>query len=105
GGAGFIGSHLVDALVDKKPARIVALDNFFLGNRENLAAAVARFPKLEIVDLDATDLKKLTQLFESKPVDVVFDLATIPLPASLEKPYWSSKVIYDLAMNLCELCR
>jgi len=38
-------------------------------------------------------------------VIVVFVLATIPLPSSLEKPHWSSKVIYDLALNLCELCR
>lgn len=105
GGAGFIGSHLVDAIAEKKPSRLVALDNFFLGNRDNLKDAVARFPKLEIVDLDATDLAALKRFFETTPVDVVFDLATIPLPASLEKPHWSSKVICDLALNLCELCR
>jgi UDP-glucose 4-epimerase len=105
GGAGFIGSHLIDALIGKQPARLVALDNFFLGNRENLEDARAQFPGLEIVELDATDLPALTAFFEAKPVDVVFDLATIPLPASLEKPHWSSKVICDLALNLCELAR
>lgn len=105
GGAGFIGSHLVDAMIDKHPSRLVALDNFFLGDLENLKEASARFPQLEIVDLDATDRTALQHFFESKSVDVVFDLATIPLPASLEKPHWSFKVICDLTLNLCELCR
>lgn len=105
GGAGFIGSHLIDALIDKKPSRLVVLDNFFLGNRSNLAEATSRFPSLEVIDLDATHLKGLRSFFKSKTVDVVFDLATIPLPASLEKPHWSSKIIFDLALNICELCR
>lgn len=105
GGAGFIGSHLVDAVLEKKPSRLVVIDNFFLGNRGNLKTAEASFPGLEIVNLDATDLEAFRRFFASKPVDVVFDLATIPLPASLEKPHWSSKVIYDLALNLCELSR
>ncbi len=105
GGAGFIGSHLLDAVAAKKPSRLVALDNFFLGNRENLNDVRSHFPNLEIVDLDATDLPALRRFFKAGPVNVVFDLATIPLPSSLEKPHWSSKVIYDLALNLCELCR
>jgi UDP-glucose 4-epimerase len=105
GGAGFIGSHLIDAIALKKPSRLVVIDNFFLGNRDNLKEAQQRFPSLEVVDLDATDLEKMRRFFEVKLVDVVFDLATIPLPASLEKPHWSSKVICDLALNLCELCR
>jgi UDP-glucose 4-epimerase len=105
GGAGFIGSHLVDAIISKKPRRLAVIDNFFLGNRDNLDDACARFPDLQIVELDATDFPKLTAFFEATQTDVVFDLATIPLPASLEMPHWSSKVIYDLALNLCELCR
>jgi UDP-glucose 4-epimerase len=105
GGAGFIGSHLVDAIIEKRPSRLVALDNFFLGNRANLSDAQKSFPSLEILELDATDLSALRKFFADGPVDVVFDLATIPLPASLEKPHWSSKVIFDLALNLCELCR
>lgn len=105
GGAGFIGSHLVDALVQRRPSHLVALDNFFLGNRDNLAEAAKAFPKLEIVEMDAANLSDLERFFRERRVDVVFDLATIPLPASLEKPHWASKVICDLALNLCELCR
>ncbi|MBV8244934.1 MAG: NAD-dependent epimerase/dehydratase family protein [Candidatus Eremiobacteraeota bacterium] len=105
GGAGFIGSHLVDAIVARKPARIAAIDNFFLGNRDNLSEALAKFPALEVVDMDATDLSDLRAFLQARDVDVVFDLATIPLPASLERPLWSSKVICDLALVVCDLCR
>jgi UDP-glucose 4-epimerase len=105
GGAGFIGSHLVDALVAKNPAQILVLDNFFLGNRDNLLAFSATKAPVEIVELDCTDLEKLRALLKKTSPDVVFDLATIPLPASLEKPLWSSKVIVDLTLNLCELAR
>ena len=41
GGAGFIGSYLVDALLAARAARVVVIDNFFLGKDENLAAAAA----------------------------------------------------------------
>ncbi|MFZ4694312.1 MAG: dTDP-glucose 4,6-dehydratase [Verrucomicrobiia bacterium] len=105
GGAGFIGSHLVDALAAQKPSRLVAVDNFFLGNRDNLVEAKARFPALEVVEQDATDLDALRRLFGGKGIDVVFDLATIPLPASLERPLWAADVICKLALNVCELCR
>ncbi len=105
GGAGFIGSHLADAILEKKPSKLTVIDNFFLGNRDNLNDALARSSVLEVIDLDATHLEKLRLFFKQKPVDMVFDLATIPLPASLEKPHGSSKVICDLTLNLCELCR
>jgi len=105
GGAGFVGSHLVDVIIDKQPARLVALDNFFLGNRDNLKDALARFPSLEIVEIDAANGAVLRRFFETNPVDAVFDLATIPLPASLEKPEWSCRMIYNLTLNLCDLCR
>jgi UDP-glucose 4-epimerase len=105
GGAGFIGSHLIDTLVEKRPSRLTVVDNFFLGNRDNLKEAKRKFRGLKIMDLDATDMPKLRKLLKSRSADVVFDLATIPLPASLERPHWASKVICDLALNLCELCR
>ncbi len=50
GGAGFIGSHLVEAIIARRPFRLAALDDFFLGNRDNLRAAAALFPGLEIVE-------------------------------------------------------
>lgn len=36
GGAGFIGSHLCDALLSRGAAKVVCVDNFFLGKMENI---------------------------------------------------------------------
>ena len=51
GGAGFIGSHLVDALGKEGPNKIIAVDNYFLGSNENLTDAVERYgDRIEIVN-------------------------------------------------------
>lgn len=39
GGAGFIGSHLVDKLITEKVNKIIVVDNFFLGKLSNLKEA------------------------------------------------------------------
>ena len=44
GGAGFIGSHIIDLLIDEGCAEIVAIDNMVRGRPENLADALARGP-------------------------------------------------------------
>ncbi len=48
GGAGFIGSNLVDDIVAENPGSVVVVDNFFLGKEENLKLAKKIFPKLKI---------------------------------------------------------
>ncbi len=105
GGAGFIGSHLVDRIIEEKPRRIVVLDNFFLGTRENLQPAANRFPGLVIEDCDVTDYQKTKKILTENEADVVFDLAVIPLPVSLEKPEWTFQHNVDMTVNLCRLGR
>ena len=46
GGAGFIGSHLVDRLIDEGTEKVVAVDSFFLGKERNLSDAFERDPGL-----------------------------------------------------------
>ena len=46
GGAGFIGSHLVDMLVEESPKSIIVASNFYLGSQTNLVKAKMNFPKL-----------------------------------------------------------
>ena len=57
GGAGFIGSHLVDAIIEQGPKRLIVVDNLFLGNEDNLASAQERYPQLVFLKQNATDLK------------------------------------------------
>lgn len=105
GGAGFIGSHLVDRIVDEEPGRLTVVDNLFLGREENLAAARRRFDAVRFVDQDATDLEALDAILREVDADVVFNLAVVPLPASLERPHWSVMQNVALATVPCELLR
>jgi len=76
GGAGFIGSHLVDALLAAPATKEVRLlDNFSSGRREHLTQH-AKDPRLKIFKLDLLDLKKTLPHFAG--VDRVFHLAANP---------------------------
>jgi UDP-glucose 4-epimerase len=84
GGAGFIGSHLVDQLI-KKGYKTVVIDDLSAGKKENLN------PKADFYQLDICDFEKIKPLF--KGVDYVFHLAAIPrVPVSIEDPVGTSKI-------------
>lgn len=105
GGAGFIGSHLVDRLIDEKPANLVVADNFFLGKEDNLNEAKQKYPRLKIYRQDAADFKTMKSLVKRQGIQVVFNLAVIPLPASIEKPRWVYEQNNDITLCFCELAR
>lgn len=105
GGAGFIGSHLVDRILDEEPGRLTVIDNLFLGSEANLAAAQQRAPGVRFVEQDATDLDAMDAILRTAKAEVVFNLAVVPLPASLERPRWSAMENVALATVACELGR
>jgi UDP-glucose 4-epimerase len=106
GGAGFIGSHLVDLLLQEGVGDLTVVDNFFLGRDDNLTQARRVRPDLRVLRLDASDDRALEDGFNSiPPVDVVFDLAVIPLPNSLEQPKWCFDTNVRITSSLCELLR
>jgi UDPglucose 6-dehydrogenase len=71
GAAGFLGSHLVDALIAEGYS-VLGVDNFLTGRRNNLEQ-LAREPRFELLEHD------ITQKFDPGPVDLVFNMAS---PAS-----------------------
>jgi len=73
GGAGFIGSHLIDRLIMRGP--VTAYDNMSVGKREFLATHLAS-GQVTLVEADALDLDKLTAAMRGH--DVVFHLAANP---------------------------
>jgi UDP-glucose 4-epimerase len=105
GGAGFIGSHLVDRIIKENPSQIIVVDNFFLGSQSNIKSATQLFPDLEVVRLDASNLAAMQDVVKRFKTDVVFDLATVPLPASLEYPNWTTSTIVGVASTFCEIAR
>ena len=87
GGAGFIGSHLVDALLSRG-TRVRVLDNFTAGSRLNLAHCEG---SIEIVEGDIRDLDTCRQVCQG--VDLVFHQAALgSVPRSLEDPATSIEV-------------
>jgi UDP-glucose 4-epimerase len=105
GGAGFIGSHLVDRLIRDDPSSLVVVDNFFLGQAENLGTALAARPDLEVIRLDASDLAAMQDIVTSHAIDTVFDLAVVPLPTSLVYPSWTVATNIGIATTFCEIAR
>jgi len=105
GGAGFIGSHLVDRLVEEKPKRLVVQDNFFLGKERNLKEAKENFPSLRVYRASLTNYKKTKQIISENDIDVIFNCAVIPLPTSLVKPEWAFNENVEMTSNLCRLAR
>lgn len=104
GGAGFIGSHLVDGLVEAGAARVLVVDDLSLGRRENLEAAVASgVAELAVADCAADGA--LAAAVGDGRYDVCFNLAVIPLPHSLVDP--RANVDRNVAMSsaVCELGR
>ena len=107
GGAGFIGSWIVDRIALIDPNKIVVVDNFFLGKKENIAQAKNHVGnKLRVHKIDAVDRRALREAFEREgPIDVVFNLAVKPLFVSFVDPASAFLTSVDIAMNLLEFQR
>ena len=105
GGAGFIGSHLVDRLVGEKPSNLVVVDNFFLGKDSNLTDARAAYPGLKVLRQDAKDYQAMKQIMADERIQIVFNLAVIPLLVSLTDPRWGYEENMDIVLCLLELIR
>jgi UDP-glucose 4-epimerase len=105
GGAGFIGSHLVDELIARGVGRLVVVDTLWLGRKENLADAWARRDDLELSKENAEDFFALRAVIDRERFDVVFNLATRPLNYSFVHPRGAYMTSVDIAANLAELLR
>lgn len=81
GGAGFIGSHVVDALVDSG-AEVVVVDNFSTGKKENIEHVLNKIKLFEGTIVDTEFLKKIFN-----GADAVIHLAALPsVPKSIKFP-------------------
>lgn len=103
GGAGFIGSHLVDRLIAAGARRVHVVDDLSLGTAANLDRALGG-ERVTFSQADCADLPRLIDL-AGEPFDYCFHLAVIPLPHSLIEP--ARNVERNIAMTtaVCELGR
>ncbi|GAA2849300.1 NAD-dependent epimerase [Actinoplanes cyaneus] len=99
GGAGTIGSHVVDELVRGGAAEIVVLDNFVRGRRENLTWARENGP-VTLVEGDIRDVDLVRSVTAGK--DLVFHLAAIRITQCAEEPRLANEVLVDGTFNVIE---
>ena len=99
GGAGTIGSTLVDQLVEAGTAEIVVLDNLVRGRRENLAWALEHGP-VELVEGDINDRGLVADLTAGK--DLVFHLAALRITQCAEQPRLALESLVDGTFTVIE---
>ncbi|HLH65524.1 MAG TPA: GDP-mannose 4,6-dehydratase [Solirubrobacteraceae bacterium] len=103
GGAGFIGSNLVDALLARGD-RVTVIDNLSSGRRENLQDALARGAELH--ELDVRDFQALARAIDRAAPEVVFHLAAqIDVRHSLLAPAADAAVNVLGTINVLEASR
>lgn len=92
GGTGFIGSHLVDKLIELGH-QVLIIDNLSTGKRENINS------KAKFLELDLGDFEKIRPVF--KDVDFVFHVAAVPrIPLSIKKPLESNRANVTGTLNV-----
>jgi UDP-glucose 4-epimerase len=99
GGAGTIGSTIVDQLVAAGAAEIRVLDNFVRGRKENLAEALTS-GRVEIIEGDIRDVDTVRDA--TTGADVVFHQAAIRITQCAEEPRLALEVLADGTFNVLE---
>jgi UDP-glucose 4-epimerase len=103
GGAGFIGSNLVDALLDRGD-EVTVVDDLSTGRRANLDSALARGARLAEVDI--REGERVASAFSAERPDIVFHLAAqIDVRKSIEDPAWDASINIGGTINVLEAAR
>jgi UDP-glucose 4-epimerase len=104
GGAGFIGSHLCDALLAGGHS-VVCADNFFIGARGNVAH-LAGNPAFKLYETDVSDITGLRGIFEREGIEYIFHLAAnSDIQASALNPLIEYQNTYSTTFALLECAR
>jgi UDP-glucose 4-epimerase len=101
GGAGTIGSHIVDQLVEAGAAEVVVLDNLVRGRVANLDRALAEGADVvRLVEGDIRDVATVHELTAGK--DVVFHLAALRITQCAEEPRLALESLVDGTFTVLE---
>ena len=98
GGAGFIGSHVVDGHIERGH-EVVVVDNLYTGKRENLNPE-ARFYKVDVRSPEVSEI-----IGKESPEVINHHAAQISVPASVEDPGFDADVNIKGLINLLEASR
>jgi UDP-glucose 4-epimerase len=101
GGAGFIGSYVVEELLVLKPARIIILDNLIRGTRENMKNFIDN-PVVTFVEGDMRDAGLLENCISG--CDYVFHMAALRINACAADPAEGFDVMLKATFDVAQLC-
>ena len=98
GGAGFIGSHIVDLLIENN-YDVVVVDDLSSGRKENLPQDV------KFYNLNITNIQELEKIFEQeKPDYVIHEAAQISVSLSVREPILDAQTNIFGSLNLLQCC-
>lgn len=100
GGAGFIGSYVVEQLLEYEPRKILVIDNFIRGSKANMENYI-HHPLVEFVEGDIRD-NDLMEKFISRS-DYVFHMAALRINSCAANPRQGFEVMLQSTYNLAEL--
>lgn len=98
GGAGFIGSHIVDLLI-KNNYKVIIVDNLITGNKNNINPEA----KFYNIDIRNNELEKV--FLENKINYVIHEAAQVSVGASIKDPYYDMTENIAGTINLLNLCK
>jgi len=102
GGAGFVGSYIVEELLKKEPAQVIIIDNMLRGTHRNMESFIDN-PLVEYKEGDIRDFKLMENLISS--VDYVFHLAALRITRCAENQKEAFEVMVQATFNIIELCK
>lgn len=101
GGAGFIGSYVIEQLLPLAPGKIVIIDNFIRGSRENMKSFINN-PVIELVEGDIRDTALLEKCIAGS--DYVFHMAALRINACAANPREGFDVMLKSTFEVADLC-
>ncbi len=104
GGAGFIGGFLAERIAKENPAKLIIQDNLLLGRLRNLEEVKDR-KGFRFYKSSTADYSALKKIIEKEKIDVVFNLAIVPITMCFAKPEWTFEENVKMTLNLCKLAR
>lgn len=100
GGAGFVGSYLVEQLLEKSPSKIIIIDNLLRGSHENMVSFINN-PVVEFIEDDIRNYKLMGDLISK--VDYVFHMAALRITRCAENPVEAYSIMNEATFQLVDI--
>lgn len=102
GGAGFVGSYIVELLLEKQPEKVIIVDNMIRGSQRNMESFI-NSDKVEFIEGDIRDYDLMEKLISQ--VDYVYHLAALRITRCAENPAEAFEVMSKATFDIIDLSK